>query len=377
MRQGVTAEPVPDGQKPAQAGPLPKGTERAAGRWIPGLIFAVCVIALIGVSIFVLSFDRGYARRDDPQTDNAYVGGDVTAISARVQGYLTALPVADYQAVHAGDLIARVEDRDYAAERDRAQAAVQAAEAQLVSIGAQQRQLAVQISVSQAGELGSKAAVVRTVPELERQKLLIHTDVGESRALDRAEADQKNALASIASSHAQYQARRLQTEVLAAQRKAAEAALAARRADLVLADLNLGWTRIVAPVDGMLGARQVRVGDLLAAGSQVVGVTPLDTVWVDANFTERQATDIHLGQRATIKLDTFPSQPMDGVVTGLSPITGGRLSAIPADNTTGNFTKVVQRVPVRITILWGGNPLRGLVRPGMSAIATVLTGDGR
>ena len=345
---------------------------------MPGLVFAICVSAIVAVSVFLLSFDRGYARREDPQTDNAYVGGDVTAIGARVQGYVTRLPVADYQAVRAGDLIAQVEDDDYVAERDQARAGVRAAEAQVASIDAQQRQLALQIAVSQAGELGSKAAVVRTAPELARQRLLIHTDVGQSRALDKAEADQKDALASIASSHAQYEARSRQTEVLAAQRRAAEATVAARRADLVLAELNLGWTRIVAPADGVLGARQVRVGDLLNVGSEVTGVTPLDTVWVDANFTERQVTDIHPGQHATIRLDTFPDQPLDGRVTGLSPITGGRLSAIPADNTTGNFTKVVQRVPVRITIVWGdGNKLRGLVRPGMSAVATVLTGDGR
>ena len=372
---------MPDDHKPddkaADKDKPPAGQKLPARRWMPGLVFAVCVLALIGVSVFVLSFDRGYARRENPQTDNAYVGGDVTAISARVQGYVTRLPVADNQAVHAGDLIAQVEDDDYVAERDRAQAGVRSAEAQVASIDAQQRQLALQISVSQAGELGSKAAVVRTAPELARQRLLIHTDVGQSRALDKAEADQKDALASIAASHAQYQARRRQTEVLAAQRQAAEAAVAARRADLALAQLNLDWTRIVAPVDGVLGARQIRVGDLLTAGSQVVGVTPLDTVWVDANYTERQVTDIHLGQRATVKLDTFPDETLDGQVTGISPITGGRLSAIPADNTTGNFTKVVQRVPVRITIVWGNNRLRGLVRPGMSAVATVLTRDGR
>jgi membrane fusion protein (multidrug efflux system) len=153
--------------------------------------------------------------------------------------------------------------------------------------------------------------------------------------------------------------------------------VSARQADLDLARLNLGWTRMVAPVDGTLGARQVRVGDLLVAGTRVVSLTPLDTVWVDANFTERQVTLIHVGQKAKLRLDTFPGEILAGRVVGLSPVTGGRLSAVEPDNTTGNFTKVPARVPVRIAILWDASGraarLRGLVRPGMSAVATVLT----
>jgi membrane fusion protein (multidrug efflux system) len=130
-------------------------------------------------------------------------------------------------------------------------------------------------------------------------------------------------------------------------------------------------------VDGTLGARRVRVGDLVAAGTKLVSLTPLDSVWVDANFAERQMAYIRVGERARVRLDTFPGVMLTGRVTGISPATGGRLSAVVPDNTTGNFTKVPARVPVRIAILWnesGGGRLRGLVRPGMSAIVTVLTG---
>jgi membrane fusion protein (multidrug efflux system) len=347
-------------------------------RWRPALVFAVCVAVLVIATVFILSLDKHYTYRRDPQTDNAYVGGDTTLISARVPGYLTSLPIADNQSVHAGDLIATVEDDDYRAERDKAQAAVQDARARLDAIDAQQSVLRAQIAQTQASETGSIAATVGTDPELARQKILIHTDAGIRRALDAAVASQKRDQAGVQAAHAQRLVREREVATLQAQRRAAAAAVDAAQAELDLAQLNLGWTRIVAPVDGTLGARRVRVGDLVAAGTKLVSLTPLDTVWVDANFTERQMAYVRVGEHARVRLDTFRGVLLAGRVEGISPATGGRLSAITPDNTTGNFTKVPARVPVRITILWnesgGGARLRGLARPGMSAIVTVLTG---
>jgi membrane fusion protein (multidrug efflux system) len=349
--------------------------------WHLALLFAACACILIALAVSVLSLDKGYTHRVNPQTDNAYVGGDVTQVSARVPGYLTKLPIEDNQRVHAGDLIAEIEDDDYRAERDQARAGLQAARARLAAIDAQQGELLAQIAQTRSTEEGSIAATGSTQPELARQQILVHTDAGVRRALDEAVADQKRNLAAVAAAHAQRVVRERQAVTLDAQRRAAVAGVAASQAELDLAELNLGWTRIAAPVDGTLGARQVRVGDLLAAGTRVVGVTPLDTVWVDANFAERQIAFIRVGQPARLRLDSFPGQILAGRVTGLSPVTGGRLSAVPPDNTTGNFTKVPARVPVRIAILWDASGsaarLRGLVRPGMSAVVTVLTGDGK
>lgn len=339
-------------------------------------MFAASTVTLVCGAVFVLSLDEPVTRRTNPQTQNAYVGGDITRISARVQGYLRDLPVGDNQPVRAGDVVAEIEDDDYRAERDQAQANLQAAEAQVAAIAAQQRELVAQISQSRTGEAGAVAVLARTSPELARQEILVHTDAGVRRALDQAVADQKRMQAAVSAAHAQLQVRERQAATLDAQLHEAEAAVAARRQDLVLAALNLGWTRIVAPVDGMLGARRVRVGDLLSPGTTVVSVTPLDTVWVDANFTERQMASIRVGQRAVLRLDAFPGEALDGQVVGLSPVTGGRLAAVQPDNTTGNFTKVPARVPVRIDILWRNSPLRGLLRPGMSVVATVLTGSG-
>ena len=362
---------------PIQAGATESRPPRHFG---PALLFAAGVALLIAATVFVISRDEGYTSRFDPRTDNAYVGGDVTQISAREQGYVRNLPIADNQAVHAGDLIAEIEADDYRAERDQAQASLQAARARLAALDAQQTELTAEIARSRSGEAGSIAATGRTSPELARQEIIVHTDAGVRRALEEAEADQKRDAASVAAAHAQLLVRERQAATLEAQLREAAAALAARQADLELASLNLGWTRIVAPVDGTLGVRLVRVGDLLAAGTRVVSVTPLDTVWVDANFTERQMPNIRVGQRARLRLDTFPRDILAGRVVGISPVTGGRLAALPPDNTTGNFTKVPARVPVRIAIVWNDSGsaarLRGLVRPGMSVVATVLAGRG-
>jgi membrane fusion protein (multidrug efflux system) len=343
-------------------------------------LFAAGLALLIALTVFVISRDEGYTYRVNPQTDNAYVGGDVTQISAREQGYLTNLPIADNQVVHAGDLIAAIEDDDYRAERDQAQASLQAARARLAALDAQQTELTAEIARSRSFEASSIAATGRTSPELARQEIIVHTDAGVRRALEEAQADQKRDSASVAASHAQLQVRERQEATLEAQLRAATAAVAARQADLDLASLNLGWTRIVAPVDGTLGARLVRVGDLMAAGTHVISITPLDTVWVDANFTERQMPNVRVGQRARLRLDTFPRDILAGRVVGISPVTGGRLAVVQPDNTTGNFTKVPARVPVRIAILWDDSGaaarLRGLVRPGMSAVVTVLTEGG-
>jgi membrane fusion protein, multidrug efflux system len=343
-------------------------------KFVPAALFVSCAALLLLVSVVILSLDSPVTRRRDPRTRDAYIGGDVTTISARLQGYLVNLPISDNQHVHAGDLIAEIDDADYRARRDEAQASLEAARAQLAAIEAEQRVLASQIGQSRSTEEGARSGILRTSPELRRQRALIGTDVGIQAALDRAVAEQKDVASDVAAARAQLRRRELQAVTLAAQRRAAVAAVAAREQDVLLAKLDLGWTRIVAPIDGTLGARRVRVGDLIVPGTALVSITPLDRVWVDANFIERQLPFIQVGQRAVLRVDAYPGFRLEARVTGLSPTTGGRLSAVPPDNTTGNFTKVAARVPVRLSIDWHGSTLRGLLRPGMSAIVTVVTG---
>lgn len=294
-------------------------------RWRPSVVFAAFAAGLVALSIFVLSLDQPLARRDDPRTENAYVGGDVTRVSARVSGYIRFLPISDNCPIRAGDVVAEIEDDEYVAARDQAQANVETARAQLAAVSSQQLQLVAQIGQSQSTETGAGAGMERSSPELARQRILINTDAGVRRVLDQAVADQRRASAAVSGAHAEFVVRQQQTTILDAQKREAEATVDARSRDLELAQLNLTWTRVLAPRDGLLAARQVRVGDLVNTGTEIVSVTPLDDVWVDANFTERQIVDIRVGQRATLRVDAFPDQLLEGRVDGISPVTGGRL----------------------------------------------------
>ncbi len=367
----------PDDTQPAPPGPdakpdakPPRGWRRAA------LLFALGAVAVAGVAVALLSFDAPLIRPVDPETDDAYVGGDTVPVAARVQGYLVALPIADNQTVRAGDALAQVDPADYRAQLDQARAALLAARAQVDMLDAQLGQLLAQIGQARTQEASQQAQAVRTSPELVRQQRLIDTDVGLRRSLEQAQADQRRTVAGVEQARAAVQVREKQVDTLAAQRDEAQAAVGARQADVALAELNLGWTRVVAPADGTLAARRVRVGDLLQPGTQITSLTPLGTVWVDANFTELQIPAIHVGQPARLRVDAFPDQPLDGHVIGLAPLTGSQMGAVPPDNVTGNFTKVVQRVTVRLAIDWHGSVLAGRVRPGMSVVATVRTGGG-
>ncbi len=337
------------------------------------LLFAagVALVAVAGVALLI--WDAPLARKRNPQTEDAYVDGDTTPLSARVQGYIRRLPVTDNQAVHAGDLIAQLDDDDYRAQYEQAQAQTGVAAAMLQSLDEREVALRLQVDQAVASLDAARAGLVSTGPEAVRQRVLAPTAAGLGRNVDAADAEAQVTGAGVDRARAQLDSMRRQLDVLAAQRRQAQATLAARQADARLAAITLDWTHIRAPVDGTLGARAVRVGTLVAPGTPVISITPLDSIWVTANFTERQIGDLQPGLRARLRVDAFPGQVLDGHVAGLSPGTGATFSGLPADNTTGNYTKVVQRVPVKIAIDWNGSPLRGLVRPGMSVSALVAT----
>lgn len=388
MQQAPVRDPAPH-PSPSTRDPAPPPTAEQPGRtegdaappdgsqpppkrhW---MLFAAGVALVAAAGVALLAWDAPLARERNPQTEDAYVDGDTTPLSARVQGYVRRLPVADNQPVHAGDLIAQFDDDDYRAQLEQAQAQAGVAAAMLQSLD--QREVALRLQVDQAVASldAARAGLLSTGPEALRQRTLAPTDAGLGRSVDTANAEAQVTGAAVDRAGAQLDAMRRQLDVLAAQRRQAQAALAARQADARLAAITLDWTRIRAPVDGMLGARAVRVGVLVAPGTAVVAITPLDTVWVTANFTERQIAHLQPGAPARLRVDAFPGQVLDGHVAGLSPGAGATFSGLPADNATGNYTKVVQRVPVKIAIDWGSSPLRGLVRPGMSVSALVATG---
>lgn len=335
----------------------------------------VAAVAIGGAALVaVLGVDAPYTRRTDPETDNAFVDGDRRPLGARVPGYIRRVPVDDNQVVHRGDLVAEVEPDDYQAARDQAAAEVSAAEAAIAALRDKRRVAEQGVEQARSAVEGVSADLVRTAPELQRQRTLQPTDVGVRRSVETAEADQRRTVATLAQRKAELEAAWRQLDVLDAQTAQAEAQLAGRQAALRLAEIDLRWTRVDAPVDGTLGVRAVHPGSLAATGTEVDSIVPLDTVWVTANFTERQITGIRPGQAAEVRVEAFRTTPIRGRVLGLSPATGAQFSPVPPDNTTGNFTKVVQRVPVKIGLDLPGSGLEGKLRPGMSATARVLTG---
>jgi membrane fusion protein (multidrug efflux system) len=207
---------------------------------------------------------------------------------------------------------------------------------------------------------------------MQRQAAILPTAMGLPTRYDAALAEDRRLAADTSAQAAQTTERRRQLAVLAAQELRAQADIEARQAQLDLAKIRLGYTVLRAPEDGVVGARQVRVGTLLEPGSAVVPFTRLQNVWITANFTERQLTDILPGQAAYVRMDTYPDVELRAHVDGISPLTGTQLAAIPADNATGNYTKVVQRVPVKI-VLDDISPLAGRIRPGMSALVRIDT----
>ena len=308
------------------------------------------------------------------ETDDAATRGDLTPISARVAGYVRRVGVSDYQHVHAGDLLVEIADDDYRAQVAQAQANVDSAVAAIANNLAQQALQQANIRAADAGIGASQADLVRHRLESNRQRILVTTSAASHQTVEQAEANERRTEATVEQMQAQAEAQRRQLDVLQTQARQLVAALAAQNALLELAKINLGYTRILAPADGMVGERQVRPGQLVASGTQVIAVVPLPDVWVVANFKETQLTHAAAGQRAEVTVDTYPGTVLHGRIDTIAPASGSQFALLPPDNATGNFTKVVQRVPVKI-VLEADNPLRDRLRPGLSVTARIDTGD--
>ena len=306
-------------------------------------------------------------------TNNAYLSADLTPISARVAGIMRAMPITDFQTVRQGDMLAELVDDDYRAQVHQAEANLAAAEAQLANVMAQRGLQQANIAVAGAAVEAQEAGLQRDEAEFERQRNLLATGVaGTRQRVEQTEATRRAGEANLSGGHAHVRAAFAQLPILDAQEKQAEATREAQRAQLDLARINLGYTRITAPADGMVGQRQVRPGQYVAVGTQVVTVVPLPNVWVIANYKETQLTNMAPGQPATVRVDTFPGRELRGRVEGFAPASGSQFSLLPPDNATGNFTKVVQRLAVKIVLEDTGD-LAARLRPGMSVVVSVHT----
>jgi membrane fusion protein, multidrug efflux system len=315
-------------------------------------------------------YDWWSVARYIESTDDAYVGGDVTVIAPKVAGFITDIAVADNQEVHAGDLLVKLDDRDYRAALAKAVAAVAGQQATLANLEATRRLQEATIAEAQAELAATAAEVTRSKYDVARYRALSQDQFASAQRFQQADADYRKALAADARARAALDAAVRQLDVIDTRKQQTRAALAGAIADRETAQLNLGYTELRAPVDGTVGNRIARTGAYATVGAQLIALVPARGLWVDANFKENQLARLDAGLPATIMADVLPGQVFRGHVASLAPATGAVFSVLPAENATGNFTKIVQRVPVRI-LLDGDAGMLGRLRPGLSVTAEV------
>jgi membrane fusion protein (multidrug efflux system) len=337
------------------------------------IVRAVLLLAAIGVA------GAGYhwwtQGRFVEDTDDAYIGGDVTVISPKVAGYIARLEVKDNQAVHAGDVLARLDDRDYRAALAKAEGAVAAAQAALANLDATRELQQAVIGQAHAGIAASGAETSRARDDQTRYQNLSAKAAVSLQSSQRADAEYKQALAGDQKARAQLTAAQRELDVIDTRKLQVRASLEQAVAERDIARLNLEYTVLRAPIDGQIGNRRARTGAYATVGSQLLSVVPSRGMWVDANFKEGQLARFKPGQRATVEADVMPGHVFHGTVASLAPATGAQFSVLPPENATGNFTKIVQRVPVRI-VLDERDAALGVLRPGLSVKAEVDVRDG-
>jgi membrane fusion protein (multidrug efflux system) len=304
-------------------------------------------------------------------TDDAYVKADSTIIAPKVSGYIAQVLVRDNEHVKSGRLLARIDDRDYRAALNQARADVAASEAAVRNLDAQ---IALQQPIIEQGTAdvaAAEAGLKFAQEEQARYDGLMKTGSGTVQRAQQTDAALREKTAQLQRGKSGLLAAERKVDVLTTERAKAVAQLERAGAVEQQATLNLSYTEIKAPVDGTVGARTLRVGQFVQAGTQLMAVVPLDAVYVVANFKETQLTHVRNGQPVEVEIDSFRGIRLKGHVDSLSPASGLEFALLPPDNATGNFTKIVQRVPVKIVL--DDHQLRGLLRPGMSAEPTVNT----
>jgi membrane fusion protein (multidrug efflux system) len=372
---------------------------RGAARWWKYLSPILVVLLALAVLITITRNWNGWEGGKVEQiTDDAYVRGDLTPLSTKVSGIVRAVHVEDFQQVHKGDLIVELEDDDYRAQVDQASAAVAAAHA---AIENNRRQLELQdsriakalagideanaqIAAAEAGKKAVEAQLVRARSERKRQEDLYQTHSATQQTLETAvanddqlsaqlasrDADLNQARSMLQSSELGAEAERRSKAVLESQDIQLQADLRAKHASLEATMVNLGYTKIYAPGEGTVGERQVRPGQLVSPGTQVISFVDV-TKWVLANYRETQLTNVKIGDPAELRIDQYPGHVIHGKVQEIAPASGSEFALLPPDNATGNFTKVVQRIPVKIVL--DDTAFAAKLRPGLSVIATVRT----
>jgi membrane fusion protein, multidrug efflux system len=370
-------------QAPASTGPSQTAAAVAAARaaalqrgaWsrfaVP--LFAV-LVAFVFIALATLRWDAWVGNAVTQTTNDAYVRAEMTRLSSRVAGEVLTVAANDFQRVKAGDLLIQIDPADYQAQVAQADASVAAAQAALDNLSNQVELQYATIAQAEAAQVSAAAEEVQARQEQERQQSLSQTEAGTRQKFEQATAAYAKAQADVRASRAVIAAQKHQMEVLAGTKKQRAADVLGAQAALAAAKLKLGYTKIVAPFDGVVGERQVQPGDYVNIGSNLINVVPLPNVYVIANYKETQLTRVKPGQSVDITVDSFPDEKLKGHVERISPASGSQFALLPPDNATGNFTKVVQRVPVRI-VIDKNQPLLERLLPGMSVVTNIHTGD--
>jgi membrane fusion protein (multidrug efflux system) len=350
--------------------PTPKSVLR---RFALPLLAAIAALAFVALA--TLRWDAWVGRAAVQTTNDAYVRAETSVLSSRVAGEVLVVAFKDFQRVKAGDLLVQIDPADYDAQVAQAQAGVEGAKATLDNLDNQVELQYATIAQAEAQRASAEAHQVEAQQERDRQKTLTQTEAGTRQKLEQAVADLAKAEADVNAARALIAAQRHQLEVLAGTKKQRSADLLGAQATLTAAKLRLGYTKIVAPFDGVVGEREVQPGDYVNIGSNLVNIVPLPDVYVIANYKETQLTRVKPGQPVEITIDSFPDETLHGRVERISPASGSQFALLPPDNATGNFTKVVQRIPIRIA-LDKGQPLIDRLLPGMSAVTRIHVEDG-
>ncbi|HTJ98478.1 MAG TPA: HlyD family secretion protein [Bordetella sp.] len=365
MSSPTAGTAAPPTLTPAPA-PTPAPAVRTNGR--RRVYLAAALLAVVGAAWYGHYWWTEARFIED--TDDAYVGGDITVLGTKVPGYIAQVAATDNQSVRAGDLLVKLDDRDYRAALEKAEGTVAAQQALLANLDANRHLQEAMILQARASVAAAEAETVRARQDQARYKTLSVTAAASVQSWQKADADYKQALANQQKSEAALVAAQRQLDVIDTQKGQARAALAQATADREQARLNLSYTEVRAPIDGTVGNRRARQGAYAPAGTQLLSLVPAAGLWVDANFKESQLARMAPGQRVAIVADVMPDRVFHGKVASLAPATGAQFSVLPPENATGNFTKIVQRVPVRV-VLDDTDARLGLLRPGLSVKAEV------
>lgn len=307
-------------------------------------------------------------------TDDAYVKADTAILSAKIAGHLLSVPVVDNQTVKKGEVLAEIDPGDYRIAVDAARRRIDTQSATIARIAAQERAQEASVAQARAQQAAAQADQVRAASEFERAQALVERNFATPQRLDQARADRDRTIAAVAAAEAALNAAQANLGVLRAQRTEAEHVRSELLSALDRAARDLEFATVRAPFDGVVGNKAAQPGAYVAPGSRLMALVPLDTVYVEANYKETQLGRITPGLKATIQVDAFSGKRIEGVVESLSPASGAQFSLLPPENATGNFTKIVQRVPVRIRVP-ADVAKAGQLRPGLSVVVEVDVRD--